>query len=322
MNLIHPDEAPATVLDFAPLVASQAPGLTVVRARAHNFLVQWVESAASSGDLAVASADEMMVLVADGGVAARCGDARCEAGASSAMILRPGLWQLAVAPVSRLAVLSSLREPSGAGAGGTAMDPAADAAPDAALGASLDVARHGADSAADSAARSAINASDYLQRDPRLVGVGRPYRRDWGGAQAQVLRMADVRASPDRPRLKMLQTATMSINWVDYDGPRDRSALSPHAHADFEQGSLAMAGAFVHHLRAEWGADADRWKQDAHPRVGSPSLMVVPAQTIHTSEGVGPGRHLLIDIFSPPRADFIAHGWVFNAGDYAAPEAP
>jgi hypothetical protein len=47
--------------------------------------------------------------------------------------------------------------------------------------------------------------------------------------------------------------------------------------------------------------------------------MVVPVHTIHTSAGVGPGHHLLIDVFSPPRADFIAKGWVANSADYAAP---
>ena len=130
--------------------------------------------------------------------------------------------------------------------------------------------------------------------------------------------MDEVSAPADNPRLKFLQTQTLSINWVEYQGPRNRAALSPHAHSDFEQGSLALAGNFVHHLRAPWGPDANAWQDDRHEAMGSPSLLVVPVELIHTSEGVGPGHHLLIDIFCPPRADFIAKGWMANASDYIA----
>ena len=133
-----------------------------------------------------------------------------------------------------------------------------------------------------------------------------------------MLRFEQIKASPEKPRLKMLQTDALSINIVDYAGPRDRSALSPHSHADFEQGSLAIEGQFVHHLRTPWGSDADRWRDDEHLQAPSPSLVVVPPHVIHTSEGTGPGRHLLIDVFSPPRRDFIASNWVFNAADYRA----
>jgi len=45
-------------------------------------------------------------------------------------------------------------------------------------------------------------------------------------------------------------------------------------------------------------------------------MITVPVLLVHTTEGVGPGRHLLIDVFSPPRHDFIDKGWVANAGDY------
>jgi hypothetical protein len=118
----------------------------------------------------------------------------------------------------------------------------------------------------------------------------------------------------------MLQSDTLSINWVEYEGGRDRSRLSPHSHKSIEQGSLALAGDFVHHLRVEWGRDAALWRDDLHARLPSPSLMVVPVGLIHTSEGTGAGHHLLIDIFAPPRREFIAKGWVLNSGDYAAPD--
>lgn len=143
-----------------------------------------------------------------------------------------------------------------------------------------------------------------------------PFHRRQTLGSVQVLSFDEIKASPEKPRLKMLQTETLSINIVDYQGPRDRSALSPHSHADFEQGSLALEGSFVHHLRTPWGSDADAWRDDEHLVAHSPSLVVIPPHVIHTSEGTGEGRHVLIDVFSPPRQDFIASRWVFNAADF------
>jgi hypothetical protein len=45
-------------------------------------------------------------------------------------------------------------------------------------------------------------------------------------------------------------------------------------------------------------------------------MTIIPPKLVHTTEGVGPGPHLLIDIFAPPRRDFIAKGQVLNAVDY------
>lgn len=128
---------------------------------------------------------------------------------------------------------------------------------------------------------------------------------------------ADAIAAPaDKPRLKILRGAAMSISWIEYEGLRDRSKLSPHSHEDFEQGSLAFHGSFIHHLRTPWGPDANAWRCDLHVIAPSPSLCVIPPRMIHTTEGLGNGRHLLVDIFAPARADFIAKGWVSNAADY------
>ncbi|MBX3620380.1 MAG: hypothetical protein KF891_10415 [Rhizobacter sp.] len=163
-----------------------------------------------------------------------------------------------------------------------------------------------------------INEAAYATPDPRIVPAGRPWRRHAPLHRAQVLPIDEVRASADKPRLKMLQTEALSVNVVEYRGVRDRTALSPHSHADFEQGSLALAGDFVHHLRVPWGANANLWRDDEHLPAPSPSLLVVPVDMVHTTEGVGDGHHLLIDVFSPPRHDFIDKGWVFNAHDYEA----
>jgi hypothetical protein len=37
---------------------------------------------------------------------------------------------------------------------------------------------------------------------------------------------------------------------------------------------------------------------------------------VHTTRAVGAGPHTLVDVFAPPREDFLARGWVLNAGDY------
>jgi hypothetical protein len=166
-----------------------------------------------------------------------------------------------------------------------------------------------------------LNEAAYAQPDARIKPTGRPFRRKPGAPLVQVFEMAKVPAPADNPRLKMLQTDTLSINWVEYHGVRDRTALSPHSHSDVVQGSLALAGNFIHHLRVNWGKDANLWRDDEHLAAPSPSLAVVPVELVHTTEGVGDGHHLLLDVFSPPREDFIARGWVHNAGDYSASAA-
>ena len=154
------------------------------------------------------------------------------------------------------------------------------------------------------------------RRAPRRV-IPVPRRRVRAAGRVLVHPVDELPLVGSGGRMRMVQSSSLSLNWVEYDGPRDRSALSPHAHRDFEQGSLALRGRFVHHLRVPWGADAGQWRPDEHLEAGSPSLIVIPAGTEHTTEGVGDGPHLLIDLFSPPRADFIARGMVANAGDYA-----
>ncbi len=161
----------------------------------------------------------------------------------------------------------------------------------------------------------AINAADYRSPDPRVKPVG---ARVAPVAGLRVYAIDEIPFPAGNPRLKFLQTATMSVNWVDYDGPRNRTQLSPHAHDDFEQGSLAIAGAFVHHIRTPWSSDASEWRPDEHIDASPDSLLIIPPKLIHTTEGIGSERHILVDIFAPPRDDFIAKGWVNNAGDSAA----
>lgn len=270
-----------TLLEFPAHALERANGLERWTVRGQNFAVTWSRAVAAGAAFTVESADEILLLVQDAGVDILAASTRVAAPPRSVCILPAGAWRLEPALGATCAAIVSLRE----------------------------------------GVCGACNEDAYAPRDPRIRPVGTAYTPLRAGDQVRVLAIDAIAAPADKPRLKMLQTATLSINWVEYEGPRNRQALSPHAHSDFEQGSFGLAGDFVHHLRVPWGENAEIWQEDRHARLASPSLMVVPVGLIHTSEGVGPGHHLLIDVFSPPRADFIARGWVANAADYAAPPA-
>ena len=101
---------------------------------------------------------------------------------------------------------------------------------------------------------------------------------------------------------------------------RSPRQMSPHSHEDFEQCSLTLAGKFIHHLRTPWTPDMETWREDEHLTFESPSVLVIPANLIHTTQDVGEGVTWLIDIFGPPRRDFsLKPGWVRNAGEYPMP---
>jgi hypothetical protein len=172
----------------------------------------------------------------------------------------------------------------------------------------------------DIAIGQAINAARYDDPDARVAPVGEPFRRQRRADEIVVFAIDEVAPPPTNQRLKFIQSATMSINWVEYRGPRDRTQLSPHSHADFEQGSLAIEGDFVHHLRTEWKSNANLWRDDVHLEAGKDTLLIIPPELIHTTEGIGEGDHILIDIFAPPRRDFIANRWMHNETDYLDPD--
>jgi hypothetical protein len=249
--------------------------------RAQNFLVERVVSGGEP--FAVESNAEMLLVLPDAAavvMAEGAGTPVAEPGPGSVCLLAAGRYTVRIARAGTCTVIASNR-------------------PDLDSG-------------------TALNAAAYAEPDARIAPTGHPYARRTVAPAAQVYEMARIEAPKDNPRLKMLQTDTLSINWVEYWGERDRTALSPHSHADLEQGSLALAGDYIHHLRVTWGRNANLWQPDEHLPAPSPSLAIIPVDLIHTTEGVGGGHHLLLDIFSPPRKDFIAKGWVHNAADYAA----
>lgn len=111
----------------------------------------------------------------------------------------------------------------------------------------------------------------------------------------------------------------MMVPYARFLEPRDETQLTPHSHADFEQGSVALEGEWLHHLRVPWTANKRHWRPDLHLQVGSPSTTIIPAGVIHTSQGIAGEGMRLIDVFAPPRLDFSQRGWVDNAADYPMP---
>ncbi|MEV5892445.1 hypothetical protein [Nonomuraea fuscirosea] len=165
-----------------------------------------------------------------------------------------------------------------------------------------------------------VNADDYAEPHPRVASL-EPWPEPPAGHRLRVYRNADYPL--DKGRFgRIFRSSAFMVNFGDpRNGPRDPDRLSPHHHDDFEQCSLTVAGDYVHHVRTPWTSKLSQWRDDDHVSVGSPAVAIIPPPTVHTSQALGAGAHLLIDIFSPPRADFSAkQGWVLNADEYPAPE--
>ncbi|MFF7986860.1 hypothetical protein ACFZDK_48615 [Streptomyces sp. NPDC007901] len=165
-------------------------------------------------------------------------------------------------------------------------------------------------------AAAARNADDYRAANPLVALPGTPGRPL--SERMRVHRLDDVEPEPGRLG-RILRSSSLMINWFpDEHQPRDPDRLSPHWHDDFEQCSVTLAGTYVHHLRTTWTSRLADWRPDEHIQVESPSITVIPPPLIHTTQAVGDGLHQLLDIFAPPRRDFLDQGWVLNAADYAA----
>lgn len=165
----------------------------------------------------------------------------------------------------------------------------------------------------------ALNAAAYETPDPRAPAF-EPWPDPVDGHRLRMYRQPDFPTHPGRFGT-IFRTSSFMVNFLDPSfGPRDPDQLSPHHHEDFEQVSLATEGTWLHHIRTPWGPRRSAWRDDEHRSIGSPSITIIPPPTVHTSEATGAERNALLDIFSPPRADFSARpGWVLNAVDYPEP---
>jgi len=167
--------------------------------------------------------------------------------------------------------------------------------------------------------RADLDGPEGEQRDVRIAPVGTPFSRSQPLNRLLVMPFDEIPNPSGNPRIRFIQSATMSLNIVRYEGARDTRSLSPHAHDDIQQGTLAIDGRYVHHLRTPWGRDIAHWREDEHVEAGPATLLLIPPEIVHTTQGLGDEPHLLIDIFAPPRRDFIAKGWMANADDYRDP---
>lgn len=172
---------------------------------------------------------------------------------------------------------------------------------------------------ADDLAAQATNAPDYANATADVAPLV-----DWpapvGGYRLRHHALA-MHARADTT-MRLFRSSNLMVNvFLPGMAPRDLRKMTPHSHADFEQGSLALRGSYVHHLRYPWTSDLGAWREDEHDRVDAPSLIVIPPKVVHTSQSVGEPPMQLVDIFSPPRDDFsLKPGLVCNSADYPLPE--
>jgi hypothetical protein len=270
---------PALVSCFDTPVAESGPGVSTWISRGANFAVAVSKVEVGAVLERAANPDEYVLLTNDAAVRVVAGGETVEAAADSLVIVPPGASRVEVTAPGL-------------------------------------VARVFSSEAADVLAL-ASNAATYANGAP-LVAPLESWPEPKGGYRLRVYRLAEH--VTEGSFLRVFQTRNLMVNplvpWVE---PRDVHKLSPHSHADFEQGSLALESEWIHHLRTPWTPDIDDWRDDLHAEIGSPSLTVIPPTIVHTSRSVGRmGR--LVDVFAPPRLDFARQGFVRNADVYSAPE--
>jgi mannose-6-phosphate isomerase-like protein (cupin superfamily) len=248
--------------------------------RGANFVVAVSQASAGTAFSRDDNPDEYMVYLVDTAGVIEAGKETIEAKADSLTIVPPGASRVTLSGAGQLVRVFSTR--------------------------------------ADDLAGAASNAATYAAGAPEVAPL-QPWPDPVGGFKLRNYQLADYIKADSNMRIFRSTNLMMNI-MTSRDTPRDVRKLSPHSHTDFEQGSLALAGDWVHHMRYPWTADMTTWKADEHIEMGSPSLLVIPPKVIHTSRNVNQGGSALVDVFAPPRIDFSSKpGMVCNAADYPMP---
>lgn len=168
-------------------------------------------------------------------------------------------------------------------------------------------------------AKLANNHAEYAALAPDLAPLV-----DWpmpvDGYRLRQYKLADY-IKPD-DKMRIFRTRCLMVNaFTSQTKPRDLKKMTPHAHADFEQGAITLDGQHVHHLRYPWTPDYTDWKEDQHLLFEAPSITIIPNKVIHTSQAIGQAPTRLVEVFAPPREDFsLTPGKVCNADEYPLPE--
>lgn len=169
-------------------------------------------------------------------------------------------------------------------------------------------------------ADAAVNAADYVEPHPHVAPL-EPWPAPVGGDRLRLYPCGDIPKVDGRFGRLFRSRAFMVNVFYPSEGPRATDRLSPHHHDDFEQVGIVVEGECTHHIRTPWGRDLAHWRPDEHRPVGSPSMVIIPPPTVHTTQSTGAGRYVHLDLFSPPRVDFSSReGWVLNADEYPAPD--
>lgn len=249
-------------------------------ARGANFVVMFTEAQPGARLTRQGQPDEYMMLLVDSGATVQAHGQVLEAGAESLTIVPPGDSEVLLHGPGQVVCVFSHQ--------------------------------------AQDLVMRAGNAADYSGPTPEVAALV-PWPTPSDGFKLRNYPLADhIQAETN---MRIFRSTNLMLNvMTPRMVARDVHKLSPHSHADFEQGSLALRGQWVHHLRYPWVPDMAAWREDEHPEVGSPSLAVIPPKVVHTSRNLNDGGAWLVDIFAPPRMDFASKpGKVANEKDYPLP---
>ena len=257
-----------------------APGQRTWIARGANFVVAVSEVQAGTRLVRDTQADEYMVFLVDTGARIEAGRDSLQAGAETLTIVPPGASVVTATDDGQIVRVFSAQ--------------------------------------ASDLLALAGNAAVYAQGAPEVAPL-LPWPDPPAGFKLRHY-VLDEHTQPDT-NMRIFRCTNLMLNvMTPRMVARDVHKLSPHSHADFEQGSLAVKGQWVHHMRYPWGPDLSDWKPDEHVEMDSPSLLVVPPKVIHTSRNTNDGGAWLVDIFAPPRMDFSSKpGKVANEAEYPLP---